>query len=77
MCHVITSPSPIPTQLEPDLTTTTATSNMAIEQQDSEELAMGRGQEWVRRTEEDEVTGPEAEQQEELDRGEQEGIEES
>ena len=48
----------------------TAIPNTAIEQQDSEELAMGRGQEQVRRTEEDEVRGPEAEHQEELDRGE-------
>ena len=68
--HVTTSPSPIPTQLEPNSTTTTATSNTVIEQWDSEELARRRGQERVRRIEEDEARGPEAEQQEELDRGE-------
>ena len=50
---------------------------MVIEQRDSKELARRRGQERVRRIEEDEVRGPEAEQQEELDRGEREGIEES
>ena len=41
---VITSPSPIPTQMEPDSTTTTAISNAMIEQRDSRELAMGRGE---------------------------------
>jgi hypothetical protein len=73
--HVITSPSLIPTQMEPDLSTTTAISNATIKQRDSWELATGRGEDRVRRIKEDEVRELEADQQEELDR-EREGIEE-
>ena len=55
-------------------TTTITISNTAIEQRDSRELAMGRGEERVRRIKEDEAREPEADQLEELER-DREGIE--
>jgi hypothetical protein len=66
--RIITSPSPIPTQMEPNSTTTTAISKVMIKQRDSRELEKGRGEDRARRIKEDEAREPETDQQEELDR---------